>query len=213
MWGEDWGIMIWGGAAAVPTLGPIGLAFLAGLLLGSAAFARRTRRIRGIAVIGLLAAALVPLVALASVELPHTFTNGTTADADEVNANFQAILDESARFHLNPSVAGSYPVPNSVIQQLCEDADGCEVVAVRAPDNGFPMAASAHLHVTVVTDPSWGFWRTRAGSSGIDGNGATELVVIADGCGLLDGASSGADPAIGWVFSAGAADCFLTIVD
>jgi hypothetical protein len=38
MWGEDWGTMIWGPASPVPTLGPMGLAFLAGLLLGTSKF-------------------------------------------------------------------------------------------------------------------------------------------------------------------------------
>jgi hypothetical protein len=154
---------------------------------------------------------LIPLVAIASVDLPNVFSNGSVADADEVNANFQALLDESARYHMSPSVAGSRPIPDSLIQQLCEDADGCEVTALRAPTNDSPRGASERLHVTVFS--GLGAWRTHSGSSGFDGNGSVEVVVISDGCGLLDGISGTGDPAIGREFFAGAADCFLTIAD
>ncbi len=86
-WGENWGEMVWG-AAAVPVLGPWSVAFLAGLVVGVAAVATRARRVKGALILSLLLA--LPLAALA-VTLPFTFQNGTVADADEVNANFEAL--------------------------------------------------------------------------------------------------------------------------
>jgi hypothetical protein len=55
---------------------------------------RRTQRL----LVGALATTLVgaPLV-VAAVSVPNTFTNGTVADADAVNANFTALSDEATR--------------------------------------------------------------------------------------------------------------------
>jgi hypothetical protein len=44
--------------------------------------------------LSILALVIVPLVAVAAVTLPFTFTNGTVADADEVNANFNALASQ-----------------------------------------------------------------------------------------------------------------------
>lgn len=90
MWGsERWGEMVWGGVA-VPTL-PFGMLVLLmlGCFLAGGYFLRPGRRgPRGYVAAGILF--MVPLSVVA-LTLPHTFVNGTIADADEVNANFAAL--------------------------------------------------------------------------------------------------------------------------
>jgi len=119
MWGEPWGSMTWA-LVAVPMMGPIGLAFLIGLLLGASMVLHRRRSLRAAAACACLAIAVGPLMALAGqVSLPHSFTNGTLADADEVNANFVALRDAfnqtAGRLgHVfTPPAAGSLPISSS----------------------------------------------------------------------------------------------------
>jgi len=81
--------MVWGGPA-VPTL-PVGLlvVLMLGCFLAGGFFLRPGRRGPRSA----LAAALLFLLPLSvtALTLPHVFANGTIADADEVNADFEAI--------------------------------------------------------------------------------------------------------------------------
>ena len=90
-WGEPWGTMIWGLPVAVPTLPGVGLIVLALLFSGSAAWLLRKRRgLVGLPVLVVLLS--IPLVVAAgTVTVPNTFVNGTPADADQVNANFDAV--------------------------------------------------------------------------------------------------------------------------
>jgi hypothetical protein len=98
MWTQDWGSLIWGGAFVplpVPVLGPLGWILL-GVLLGviGALYPRAFSRTG--AGVALLVLVTIPLAAIAAqIALPHTFVNGTTADATEVNANFAALEAES----------------------------------------------------------------------------------------------------------------------
>jgi hypothetical protein len=89
-WGEDWGTMVWGAApVGVPTLGLLGLGLLSLALAAGAVFSLR-RRAWTMSV--LLVALAIPLAAVASpITGLNTFSNGTTADANEVNANFDAV--------------------------------------------------------------------------------------------------------------------------
>jgi hypothetical protein len=80
--------MIWGGTASVPALGLWGALFL-GALLGIAAL-RVLPKVRP-RVLGLWALALAALLPLSVRAVPFTFTNGTVASADQVNANFAAV--------------------------------------------------------------------------------------------------------------------------
>jgi hypothetical protein len=111
--------MVWGQAAAVPAL-----SFWLALLLGVALAVVGAKRMRGapprkVWIVGLLAL-LVPVSAWA---LPYTFTNGTVADATQVNANFAALaaprtLTSDARsFALppNPNLAFELDVPAGVV--------------------------------------------------------------------------------------------------
>jgi hypothetical protein len=93
MWGEDWLTMIWGGIP-LPMMGPLGWTLLVGALAGAAVVLYPRPLSKTKTSVVLLVIAIVPLVAIAQVTLPHTFSNGTVADADEVNANFDAVVTE-----------------------------------------------------------------------------------------------------------------------
>ena len=91
MWGTNWGEMIWGGGVAPATSVPfsawalISLGVIIGVI-GTLASRNRSMRVFSIMLVSMLPALAVALV------LPHTFTNGTIADANQVNANFSAIV-------------------------------------------------------------------------------------------------------------------------
>lgn len=92
MWGSSvWGQMIWGTAVPVPALGPLGLLVLAGLLLAMATASLHRRQSAWVTSL-FVVLLVVPLSAYAgSVALPNLLVNGTIADADAVNANFDAV--------------------------------------------------------------------------------------------------------------------------
>jgi hypothetical protein len=90
MWGDKWGQFFWaGGALSVPAVG-----FWGAMLLGAALavvglrLVRNGRR-RTLGVIAVAIAILAPITARAVTLI--TFTNGTVADANQVNANFAAL--------------------------------------------------------------------------------------------------------------------------
>lgn len=96
MWNDNWGTMIWGSSAPVPSLPLLGLLLLAVTLAGLGMWRLRSRR--GQPWLGALWA-LPVLVFLAGglawaqvISVPFTFTNGTRADALQVNQNFQSLL-------------------------------------------------------------------------------------------------------------------------
>lgn len=87
MWGQAWGSMIWGNSVAVPAMPPWSMVLLAGCFtVIGVLFAKRRNRTAML----LLVAVGIPLSARA-LGLPYTFTNGTIADATQVNANFEAL--------------------------------------------------------------------------------------------------------------------------
>lgn len=93
MWEQLWGSMTWGGIA-VPTMGLIGMTLLIGGLLGAAAVLYRKNLTKVAMTCAVLATAIGPLTVIAGqLTLPHSFTNGTKADAEEVNSNFDALRD------------------------------------------------------------------------------------------------------------------------
>ena len=86
MWGQAWGSMIWGNSAVVPAVPPGSMVLLAGcFMLIGVLFAKRRNRTAML----VLVAVGIPLSARA-LGLPYTFSNGTTADAAQVNANFRS---------------------------------------------------------------------------------------------------------------------------
>lgn len=90
MWNEVWGEMYWG-TSAVPGPGALWLVLVAVVLLTVGRRALRRSGARPLAVLLLAGLVVVPIAAWAAVTLPHSFSNGTVADADEVNANFAAL--------------------------------------------------------------------------------------------------------------------------
>jgi len=87
-WGENWGTMRWGQSVAVPTLTGVGLIVLALAFSAIAAWTLRKRR----GIVGLPVLLSVPLVVVAgTVPVPNRFANGTPADANQMNANFDAL--------------------------------------------------------------------------------------------------------------------------
>ncbi|MEM7466590.1 MAG: hypothetical protein AAF387_06855 [Pseudomonadota bacterium] len=91
MWSENWGEMIWGGGSSVMQIpfGAWGLLPL-GILFGvSAVYTLRGRHTR---LLPFLVLTFVPVVSVIAANVPHLFQNGTTADANQVNENFDALL-------------------------------------------------------------------------------------------------------------------------
>jgi len=84
-WGENWGTMVWGESLSVPSLPGIGLIALAIGLAATAAWLLGKRRLA----LGL--PVLLVVVASTATAVPNTFVNGTVADADEVNENFNSL--------------------------------------------------------------------------------------------------------------------------
>lgn len=96
-WGANWGTLIWGGTPQVPLPAAWG-GLLAALLVlaGAAALARRGGRHSA----ALLLALLAPLAAVGTtISIPYVFSNGTVADAGQVNADFGALVMESNAQH------------------------------------------------------------------------------------------------------------------
>lgn len=92
MWGIDsWGMMIWGGATPVPLLGPVGLLLMAMSFLVGGYMMQDRRRLGRFSAVGATVLIVMPLAAVATITLPNVFTNGSVADADEVNANFDTL--------------------------------------------------------------------------------------------------------------------------
>ncbi len=88
MWGENWGHFHWGSPVNMPALGPVGFLILGCLLGVSGVLLLRSGRKTAGALAAFLV--LVPFTAFATT-VPFIFTNGTVADATQVNANFTAL--------------------------------------------------------------------------------------------------------------------------
>ena len=103
-WGENWGTMVWGATvAAVPTMGWLGGGLLVGLFASLGI--RRIRRV-STGLVLLLALAYAP-IAEAQVSVPNTLTNGSVADADAMNENFEALRNAVAVTVPNTFVNGT----------------------------------------------------------------------------------------------------------
>ena len=95
-WGENWGTMIWGSAAAVPSMGWLGGGLLVALLVVTGLW--RMKRVSRQVGLTLSLFILVPLLIAPHITTWngltwYTFINGEVANADEVNQNFSALAD------------------------------------------------------------------------------------------------------------------------
>jgi hypothetical protein len=92
MWQQNWGDMIWGGVAAVPAINSMALLALGAALgligrfmIKKGGFARLS------ALLGLALLVISVPLTVRALSLPHIFSNGTVADAGQVNANFSSL--------------------------------------------------------------------------------------------------------------------------
>ena len=151
-WGdENWGEMLWGLPASVPSLPGIGLIALAFALAATAAWTLRKRcPALGLPVLLLLLA--IPLVVAAeTLTVPNTFTNGTTAEADEVNANFAAvetaINDNDSRITEAQSTADAAVAGHTVNTNTQLDEDQVDAFVA---DNGFGLATDVSANTAAI---------------------------------------------------------------
>ena len=146
MWGDTWGQFVWGSSVAVPLAGPIGLGLLVmTLLAGGLLFGPRGAPSRSFWMFGLLVC-VVPLVAQAAVTLPFFFANGEIADADEVNANFDALAEAVP--------AGLSCAPGSYVTGF--DASGGLICAVASGAGSIVISDSQPNTVVSLTQPGTG---------------------------------------------------------
>jgi hypothetical protein len=120
MWASKWGQMLWGTRASVPAMSMGSLVLLSVLLLAIGYWmGKRSRVPRWLPWVSGIAAALLPLAAAraANLVLPFTFTNGTVADANQVNQNFASVATQTD--HLRQQVE----VVNECAFQPREGAD------------------------------------------------------------------------------------------
>jgi hypothetical protein len=110
MWNlGKWGSLIWGASQPVPWAGPVALVGMALLLLVMGrVLIRSDRAAHRVAFAGVFLLAMVPVVAFA---VPHTFVNGTVANATQVNANFTAV---EARLNALEALTASMRLENGV---------------------------------------------------------------------------------------------------
>jgi hypothetical protein len=88
MWGQNWGTLMWGQAASAPAMGFWGALLLGAVLGVIGARGLRGTRPRTLGIVGVALAVLIPIAARAVP--PYSFTNGTVANATQVNTNFTA---------------------------------------------------------------------------------------------------------------------------
>ncbi len=85
-WGENWGTMIWGSVAAVPSLEVVGVWLLVSAMIAAAGWRLRHRSLQ--ASLMLLLIPFVPLLMGPHYTNWNGFSNGEVADATKVNENF-----------------------------------------------------------------------------------------------------------------------------
>ena len=84
-----------------------------------------TRNKRARLVAALSVAGLLIIASLALADVPHTFTNGTVADADEVNANFAALdasqISKGNIYEVTASTSSCNAGFNCFATAVCDD--------------------------------------------------------------------------------------------
>ncbi len=130
-WGdESWGALAWREAVSVPEvlgLGLVGLTLLATGLASTGAWTLREKCGPALGLTGMLVLLAIPLVVAAEpLTVPHTFTNGTSADANQVNANFDAVKtavdDNDARITTAQDTANTALSAAATAQAAAESA-------------------------------------------------------------------------------------------
>ena len=150
-WGDNWGEFDWGLLSTpVPTLGGWGALLLVTALLTFAVRVISKRRGTSATLVTFVAV-LVPLAGLATtIGMPNTFSNGTTADADEVNANFDVLVNESNTQDTRITDLESGPPvhthPGSEVTSQVADADTVDGVHASELEESAEIDADILLH-------------------------------------------------------------------
>jgi hypothetical protein len=185
-WGESWGTMVWGATvAAVPTMGWLGGGLLVGLLASLGI--RRIRRV-STGLVLLLALAYAP-IAEAQVSVPNTLTNGSVAEADAMNENFEALRNAVAVTVPNTFVNGTPADANEVnanFQALKTGVDTCLANAA--------AAAAGNQAVCESVGGTWGGTTCTAAPCDVTSNDAAVAAAAADAVDITtDNAAAYAD--------------------
>jgi hypothetical protein len=156
MWGLKWGQLLWGTAQQAPAMG-----FWSALILGAVVGLLGIRVLRGarppvVAALAVVITLGLPLVARALPSI-NTFTNGTVADATQVNANFSAVRVLTANgvsFSVGATkYCGSTSSVNGAaggyanIKAMCQAVSGCGPSASAHMCSGEEVARSLQLGV------------------------------------------------------------------
>jgi hypothetical protein len=130
MWGQNWGQMIWGRASAsVPALSGVALLLLSLLLLVIGyRLGKRQRAPRWLPWITGIGAALLPaaVVRATTFTVPFVFSNGTVADATQVNSNMSTIAAEIDRLRKQTAVVTEceFRPPSGTVGWSCGSGQG-----------------------------------------------------------------------------------------
>jgi hypothetical protein len=163
MWGQNWGQMIWGKqtTAVVPGLPGAMLPLLAGLLLLVGYWMGRRQRAPRWMALGIgLVVALLPVAivhATSTFAVPNFFTNGTVADAAQVNANFIGVANEINALRNQTSVITDCDFRPRVSTQpvQCGAGNGGAAYIAGSSDNTLLAAARVPSGATITGADVW----------------------------------------------------------
>lgn len=152
-WGDEaWGEMLWTQIVSVPALGWSALLIAALCVSTAGAWALRKRR-PGLALPLLLVLVVLPLtVAAATINVPHIFSNGTVADANEINQNFGVLVTESNAQDIRLSSVESSVVhthPGSDITSQVGDADTVDGVHASELEESAEIGVAIAAHAAI----------------------------------------------------------------
>ena len=200
MWGEKWGEMIWGNPnAIIPVAIPIDgvWLFILGIIIGASASAIMARGNNWARLTSLSIILLLPVVAVFAVNLPHTFTNGTVADADEVNANFEALANNSNSNTYKVSIPTS-TIPSDErytaldsgrLSNLCADDDGCSLRLCVTSATGL-ISSCRTGHFLIKGDPKFysyiDYYDISIGAVGASHTSSEQEIMVASNCTFTD---------------------------
>jgi hypothetical protein len=146
-----------------------------------------------------LLCALTPLT-IAAVTIPHVFTNGTIADANEVNANFAAV---KAELDLHAAAIADLQVATARRDGSTEDAAGlsCAAIHVEYPQLGdgvywIDPTGSSPFRATCNMSEHGGGWTLVTSISATSDNHLTSGALTDDGLVALDGSGDKLDDTV-----------------
>ena len=153
-WGNHGGQMVWGSNTfGVPMLGWPGLIVLSlSLVLAGVCWSRRNSAGLNVPLFFLALLSIPLAVAAGTVTIPYTFTNGTPADANEVNANFNAVKtavdDNDGRIGTAQADANSALSNASIADVNATAAQNAAATALGTANSASASASSAQTAAT-----------------------------------------------------------------